>query len=119
LGIVVPEILGHSNFYGGKYLPFPLTVGKKWDVEFNSRPRASRRDPTYSGETKVVGKEDVSTPAGKFSAFKIVRELRSSAGGDSTFTYYYSPEVKSVVRMRYAFPTDSRDIELIKFVSGQ
>jgi hypothetical protein len=53
-------------------LAFPLTLGKSWNVNYtenNPNPRHVREeiDITY----KVVGWEDVTTPAGAFKALKI------------------------------------------------
>jgi hypothetical protein len=56
----------------GRPLAFPLALGKSWNVNYsenNPNPRHVREefDVTY----KVVGWEDVTTPAGVFKALKI------------------------------------------------
>lgn len=104
-------------------LKFPLSVGKKWDYEIVVRPAGARLDQKRSAEVSVVGVEDVSTPAGSFKAFKLVRS-ESWAGGrntnTSTSTFYYSPDARSIVkRVTQNANSDAMTTnDLIKFTPG-
>jgi hypothetical protein len=110
---------GRGNYLGGKYLQFPLSVGQKWNVEFTVRLPGARNDLSYKGETTVSGFESVSSPAGNFRVLKLTRELRSSIGTNTTITYYYSPEAKSVVKFLLDSPDGTRNVELVQFGAGQ
>lgn len=53
-------------------LAFPLTAGKTWKVEYTElNPSPTHAREQYDIPYKVVGWEDVETPAGKFKALKI------------------------------------------------
>ena len=54
-----------------QYLQFPLSVGKKWDLDYTA-VIAGRSTPIKS-KAEVTKLEDVTTPAGSFRAFKIER----------------------------------------------
>lgn len=116
---ILQAMHGRGNYLGGKYLQFPLSVGQKWNVESTIRLPGMTKDITFKGETKVVGSESVSTPAGNFRALKLIRELRSSTGSDTTITYYYSPEAKSAIKFLLESSDGTRNIELVKFGAGQ
>jgi hypothetical protein len=107
-------------------LKFPLSVGQKWNYEITVRPTGTRRDQRRSAEVAVVGQEQVTTPAGSFKTYKLVRsESWSStgmAGGSSstTSTFFYSPETRSIVK-RVTENSNNPGIttvELIKFTPG-
>lgn len=88
--------------YPVKYLDFPLTVTKKWSARI-PQDLDSRRGPRNAAtkwldlEFNVAAWEKVKTPKGTFDAFKI-----QIAGwpGKKAPTYFYSPEVKAIVRLR-------------------
>jgi hypothetical protein len=107
-------------------LKFPLSVGQKWTYEFTARPPGSRADQKRSVEVAVLGMEDVTTPAGVFKAFKIVREEAYQQPGPrgkyarATYTYFYTPETKSTVKgstVNDSSPTTS-EYQLIKYTPG-
>jgi hypothetical protein len=53
-------------------LAFPLTLGKTWKVTFSElNPSPGRIREEFDIPWRVVGWEDVTTPAGKFKALKI------------------------------------------------
>jgi hypothetical protein len=86
-------------------LRFPLRVGGKHNVTFEmafgpQRNWRARHDRTV----EVVGWEEVTVPAGKFRALKIVaggsfQRLDTSIAGSVTWTYWYAPEVKRWVKI--------------------
>ncbi len=106
-------------------LKFPLSVGQKWEYQVVVRPAGSRQDQRRSAEVRVVGQEQVTTPAGSFKAFKLVRSESWSVGrgggsNSSTSTFYYSPETRSIVK-RVTENANSPAVivnELIKFTPG-
>lgn len=83
--------------------------------------RGTTKPVKRKAETTVTAIEEVSVFAGEFQAFKIER-VASIIGTKTTakFTYFYSPETKSVVKLRLDFlnEPETREIELIKWHSG-
>jgi hypothetical protein len=119
-------MLGQGQTLGGQSLKFPLKVGEKWNFDYRLTARAITEQPPRSAEVKVVGMETVSTPAGTFKAFKLLRVdsgapvvqrgIQRSAA-EYTITYFYSPEVRSIVKSFFDFSGrgGTREIELVKF----
>ena len=107
-----------------QYLQFPLFVGKKWTGSYRTRIRGAR--PllyTNQMESHVTAIEEVTTPAGTFSSFKIERQVWR---GDwrAWLTYFYSPPTKGIVKWSRHEETRGRtccrrEIELIKFGSAR
>jgi hypothetical protein len=116
---ILQAMLGRGNYLGGEYLQFPLSVGKKWNIEYTIRPTGAKKDVSYKGETTVSGFESASSPAGNFRVLKLTRQVRSSIGTNTTATYYYGPEAKSVVKFLLDSPDGTRNVELVKFGAGQ
>jgi hypothetical protein len=104
---------------------FPLSVGQKWTYEYEFRPVASKLNQRRSAEVNVVGIEQVTTPAGSFKAYKLIRNENWARGwrgslGSGTTTYFYSPETKSIVKSSSLNDDNpgTTEIELIKFTPG-
>ena len=112
-----------------QYFQFPLVVGKSWEgIVSTGRARRERK-----ATNRVTGIERVTTAAGTFDTYRIVREIWFSTGAyddfhhDWTFVYYYSPETRSVVKYRLEYTRGEinghpvlehvTEIELIKFGS--
>lgn len=107
-------------------LQFPLAIGNKWTTAYETDSRATSRPIRRSGETKVTGTEQITTPAGTFRAFKIERyetggKFKKSGGDErGTYTYYYSPEVRGIVKLSYERGGGAaRSIELVKYVPAR
>jgi hypothetical protein len=112
-----------------QFLQFPLAVGKKWSVDYEVQAGGAGRAMGRHADNEVKGMEEVTTAAGKFRAFKIERYdtgavAAKGGSGNWVYTYYYSPETKSIVKYHYevqaragAAVGGQRDIELIKFGS--
>ena len=111
-------------------LKFPLSVGQKWSYKYTYASMRSGRFGT-SGQNRevqvnVIGMEDVTTPAGTFKTFKLVRVegyFAGARGGNyarETYTYFYSPDTKSVVKISSVNDNDPviQEGELIKFTPG-
>ncbi len=106
-------------------LRFPLSVGQKWSYEYVTRPSGSRQDQRRSAEVNVVGTEQVTTHAGTFKAYKLLRTESWSGGrlgtrGGNTVTYFYSPETRSMVKGSSVSENNPETVEteLIKFTPG-
>jgi hypothetical protein len=106
-------------------LKFPLSIGQKWEYQLVVRPAGSRQDQRRSAEVTVMGQEQVTTPAGSFKAFKLIRSESWSVGraggtNSSTSTFYYSPETRSIVKRvtENANNPGATVNELIKFTPG-
>ena len=107
-------------------LKFPLSQGQKWTYQFVTRPPASKFDQRRSAEVNVAGTEEVTTPAGSFKVYKLIKteswtvgSVRGT-GNSSTTTYFYSPETRSIVKSSSANEGNAGTIEteLIKFTPG-
>lgn len=109
-----------------QYLQFPLFVGKTWRTSYWAGGMVR-----WMVTMNVTRVEDVTTPAGTFRAFLIERRDKGfRSGGDAgrgdgrlsgrlSYTYYYSPQTRSIVKFYLATGVGgrggSREIELIKF----
>lgn len=100
-------------------LKFPLAAGQKWETEYNSPVRGTTKPVKRRAETSVIGIEEVTATAGTFKAFKIERVVYIIGRPKPTdkFTYFYSPEARSIVKLRLDFLNEpgTREIELIKW----
>jgi len=103
-----------------KDLKFPFSVGQKWDYKHEFALIGAKKPLLRTAEISVTGFEQVTTPAGNFSAFRL-EKVQSSRLGEhpQVGTFYYSPESKSVVKSFFDAATNGagtkRQIELIKF----
>ena len=71
---------------------WPLAVGQQWSHRGVYEDRNGKRDANEA--FMVVGAEVVDVPAGRFHAFKIVRQGQSVDSDQ----YWYAPEVRSYIR---------------------
>jgi hypothetical protein len=86
---------------------FPLDVGKTWNDKFVSRqPALGSQEMTYLETLTVLGWEEIVIQAGKFKALKL--EYRQERIGqiadrpkEGKAWYWYSPDVKSMVKCQY------------------
>jgi len=107
-------------------LKFPLSVGQKWNYEFLNRPAGAREESKYFVEIAVTGIEEVTTRAGSFKAFKLIRNQQRRAAGrqvrwiSTTTTYFYSSETKSIVKLISVSDegSASQETELLKYTPG-
>lgn len=83
-----------------RFLQFPLIFGKEWPIDYQER-LPGIRNINWPPETGVIGIEEVSTLAGVFRAFKIERDFDVLSRGCWTYTYFYSPETRSIVKYHY------------------
>jgi hypothetical protein len=120
------RLIGKSEENRRPELKFPLSVGQKWTYDYQVRPPNSRRDQKRSVEVSVAGIEQVTTPAGTFKAYKLIRSESWSStglagtGGSNTTIYFYSPETRSIVKSSTVNDNNpgTLEFELIKFTPG-
>jgi len=115
-------------------LDFPLTIGKTWKdtyseaLKWEDTHMSRYTGPSLGDETqifenyKVLGWEEVEVRAGRFKAVKVEYKKGWSSPGtgmvEGKAWYWYSPEVKYVVKYQYdKSPMWSRfsNLELISF----
>lgn len=72
---------------------WPLEVGRRWTYRgvLESRNGKVQRDDVFT----VVALESVEVPAGRFRAFRLLREARTDGAVDQ---YWYAPEARSHVK---------------------
>jgi hypothetical protein len=96
----------NSRRYDGNYvaLAFPLEVGKTWKNEYKWR-RSDSGTTNFLSPVKVEGWEEVTVPAGKFRALKVVHSGHYSArnnsyswSGTTAETFWYAPEIRKFVK---------------------
>lgn len=98
---------------------FPLFVGKRWDFAYSfGSQEVDRGHQRYAVE--VLGAETVTVPAGSFRALKLRGvggwfNFRVGAEGTGTFTVWYSPVVKNLVKWGYVDRGTNSMRELIEF----
>ena len=85
---------------------FPIFVGKKWSdttislcLQGLAQARLRMGKAVYTSEFKVEGIEEITTPAGKFRAYKLHFQQSDNVSRSSGWIrYWYSPEVKMWVK---------------------
>ena len=90
---------------------FPLTIGKRWKDSYSRRVAGVTID--FSENFLVLGWEDVEVRAGKFKTIKLEYKLEVTmppgvarigsevAGPRGKVWYWYSPEVKNLVKCQH------------------
>ncbi len=110
-----------------KILNFPLTTGKQWKDLFEQNelgPIGGVGRAEYQETFRVLGWEEVQVPAGKFKAikleYKFVRNFGIGNPSENKAWYWYSPEVKNLVKCHYEkgyseYPAERKDWELVSY----
>ena len=97
-----------KKYLGGhrRILNFPFMIGKKWKDEY----RRISPDGFHGGNVietiKALGWDEIVAPAGKFKAIKLEYQINYGPPGlgpifESLAWYWYSPEVKYMVKGQY------------------
>ena len=92
----------------------PLQVGKEW--RFENKPRTLIAGPqcSNSGQSKVVGRESITTSAGTFETFKVETTVRQVNANDQTKSatltaaLWYAPSVNRWVRKTHKVQIEGR-----------
>lgn len=88
------------------WFAFPMYEGKTWDQTFKWQTQdAMPVVGTSNMKGKVIGWEDITVPAGTFTALKVEVTNRSFGKGGAAdymrMTYWYVPEVKRFVKFDF------------------
>ena len=88
---------------GVNLLDFPLWVGKYWQTSTVARTTSGMRDH-FTFTRRAEAFEEISVPAGTFSALRIEEDQQNLSSGDMTLgvmraTYWYAPAVKTIIKM--------------------
>jgi putative ABC transport system substrate-binding protein len=83
-----------------RWLDFPLLPGKTWNFYYPSASYVRGRRRLTRAAAEVIGKasKPIVTPAGAFEAIEISRHDQVTVA--AYLTYFYSPQTKSVVRLK-------------------
>lgn len=71
---------------------FPMKPGDTWTTSYRQIDKKPDRRRTLNGNVKVIGWENITTPAGKFKTMKMSAKFTSN-GGRWTRTSWYSPDM--------------------------
>jgi hypothetical protein len=84
-----------------KLFNFPLVVGKGWKDKFTAK--TATKEYTYLETFNVLGWEEIVVQAGKFRTVKIeYKQSRADEPGkEGKLWYWYSPDVKYMVKCQY------------------
>jgi hypothetical protein len=85
----------------GQVLNFPMFIGKKWTkIVSLAYAYTQWQKEGFLEQYSVSAFEDIQTEAGTFRAFRIeYRQQRMATWGDYAIgTYWYAPEVKTIVK---------------------
>jgi hypothetical protein len=88
----------------GGGVQMPLQPGKEWRFDSQASNFHNGTTLSSSGQSKVVGQETITTPAGTFDAFKIETVIRQVNSNDQTkaatvnSTIWYAPSINRWVR---------------------
>jgi uncharacterized protein involved in copper resistance len=92
----------------------PLQVGKEWRFENRATHFQNGTAVSNTGQSKVVGKESITTSAGTFDTFKIETTMRQVNSNDQTkaatmtAALWYAPSVNRWVRKTYKLQIEGR-----------
>jgi hypothetical protein len=81
-------------------VPADLRLGKRWRSAFRNTPPEGQLSRNYY-DHRVEALEDVTVPAGRFKAYRVVsagQAIRPNGGTDLHFTYWIDPATMWVVR---------------------
>jgi hypothetical protein len=92
----------------------PLQIGKEWRSDANAINSQSGVVMRATGAAKVVGQQQVTTPAGTFDTFQVDMTVRSINTRDQTrsetwtFVLWYAPAVNRWVRRKAEWRSEGR-----------
>jgi len=81
---------------------FPLEIGKGWKDKFTTK--SALKEYTYLETFNALGWEEIVVQAGKFKTVKIeyAQSRADEPGKEGKLWYWYSPDVKYMVKCQYA-----------------
>jgi hypothetical protein len=99
-----------------EYLKFPLSLGQTWtsrvpEVKGKTHGKAGHVMRWADLEYKVVGWEKIRTGTMQLDTFKI----DASGGRRGLVSYYYGPDAKAIVRLRFNTERSKRTVSVVDF----
>jgi hypothetical protein len=118
--VITKQGAGTYVTIGQKLMDFPLHIGKEWSFSWTAFPSSGGGALTqYTTQYKVLACDEIATPAGKFSTFKIeATQANGTYHTSGTFFMWYAPTAKAVVKTQYVTsrywynPLDNELVEL-------
>ena len=92
----------------------PLQVGKQWRSDANATNMQTGASLRASGVAKVVGQEQVTTPAGTFDTYRVEATVRQVDTRDQTksatvtYVFWYAPAVNRWVKKKLEARSEGR-----------
>jgi hypothetical protein len=116
--IIVTQLFGFGEDEKGvqaEFVKFPLRIGKKWTAHIPERRIGIAGGTVFQSRWNevhynVVSWETVRTPKKRLEAFKIEASV-----GRTRPTYFYSPEAKAIVRLRWREQDTRRTVTLLDY----
>lgn len=93
-------------------LEWPLVVGKEWEEKYFWENLNERATENRIRRHKVEALESVTVPAGTFQAFRVTSK---DPTGRLVQEYWYSPEVKWLVKERVSYSYGFQERELMEY----
>jgi hypothetical protein len=110
-----------------KLFDFPISVGKKWSDATTAYPSSGVTNQgkiTYDQEFQVKDIQEVTTPAGRFKAYRIhFNRTNRNSRRSGWVDFWYSPEVKNWIKREaekgpfWEKTTWVRSAELVSYTS--
>lgn len=96
-----------------RWVAFPLTSGKSWEMKYNETRPADRQTEDIQRTCTAEAEETVTVPAGTFPTIRVAcKNLRNGAW---LVTVWYSPQVAHIVREESSVTGGKRLRELISY----
>jgi hypothetical protein len=98
----------------GTGIQMPLQIGKEWRFENKATHFQNGTAVSNTGQSKVVGKERITTSAGTFDTFKVETTMRQVNSNDQTkaatmtAALWYAPSINRWVRRSYKVQIEGR-----------
>ena len=100
-------------------LDFPLFVGKRWEEQGECKSIAGFGVISIVSSYMVDKYETVTTDLGNYKAYKIVRLFSpSSRSRTHQTTYWYSPELKNIIKTDHKIDTKNSPLIQIRDIRG-
>jgi hypothetical protein len=96
-----------------RWVAFPLTPGKSWDMKFHETRPADRQTDDIERNCAAEAEETITVPAGIFSTVRVL--CKNSRNGAWVITVWYSSQVGHLVREESAVTGGKRVRELISY----
>lgn len=95
------------------FIPFPLSVGKTWELVFTEAFPAERQTQELALSCAAEAEELVDVPAGTFNTIRVL--CKNARTGKLHRRFWYCPAVKHMVREEAAVAEGVRKRELIAY----